>query len=76
MQTMAKDDSDSEELAFILIDASVGPYSSTDEIECWIQELRELPDLPEVKAEIEQATEWLEHSKIVRTSERLKSDKT
>lgn len=45
---------------YYLIDPPVTPCSPPAEIERWICELKALEQTPEVKDELERATEWLE----------------
>lgn len=42
-----------------IIDPPVGPYSTEREIRAWIAELERMPDLPEVRAAIEEAERWI-----------------
>jgi len=42
----------------ILIDSPVGPFSNVQEILAWIEELKTMPDRPEVRVEIERAEFW------------------
>lgn len=48
------------EMDYILIDAPITPYSSKEEIEAWIKELKSMEQTPEVIAAIEDAKELLE----------------
>lgn len=48
-----------EEVAYILIDPPVGPYSTEEAIKKWIRELETYPDRPEVRRAIQEAKEWL-----------------
>lgn len=46
-------------IGYILIDPPVGPFSSEEEILVWIEELKTLPNRPEVKQAIEEAYSYI-----------------
>ncbi len=48
-----------DDVAYILIDAPVTAYSPKEEILVWIEKLKAMPDLPEVRSEIMKAEAWL-----------------
>ena len=54
-----------DDIAFILIDSPVTPYSSEEDILAWIEELKTYPDRPEVREAILQAQEYIK-MKVVR----------
>jgi len=54
---------DSDDVAYILIDPPVGPYSPRAEIIAWIKELEAMPSLPEVKEALHEARKWLKRVK-------------
>lgn len=43
----------------IIIDPPVGPYSSIEELEVWLDELHEMPASDDMRHAIEQAESWL-----------------
>jgi len=43
---------------YVLIDPPVVPFSSEEDILAWINELKALPDRPEVRSSIEEAKNW------------------
>lgn len=55
----------SEDVAYILIDPPVTPFSSEKDILAWIEELKTYPDRPEVREAILQAKEYIK-MKVVR----------
>jgi len=52
-----------EDIAYILIDPPVTPYSSKEDIFAWLEKLKTLPDLPEVRDAVSQAQEYLKMKK-------------
>ena len=48
-----------DDVAYILIDSPVSAYSPREEILDWIETLKTMPDLPEVRSEINKAEVWL-----------------
>lgn len=50
---------DDRDVAYILIDPPVGPYSPVDDIKSWIGELKRMPERPEVDEAIREAELWI-----------------
>lgn len=46
-------------MTYILIDPVLGPFSSREEIEAWIAELKRMEQTTEVKQAIVEAEHWL-----------------
>jgi len=56
----------------MIIDPPVGPYSTVEEINGWLDELATYESHPEVDAAIKEAEDWLETAK---KTERLANEK-
>ena len=54
---------------YTLIDPPVGPYHTPEEIEAWLEELRQMPASSEAAEAIEEAKGWLEGSREREQSE-------
>ena len=52
-----------EDIAYILIDSPISAHSSKEDIFAWLEELKTLPDLPEVRDAVSQAQEYLKWKK-------------
>lgn len=48
-----------EDIEYILIDPPVTPYSPKEDILAWIEKLKTLPTLPEVKEAIAEANKYI-----------------
>ena len=55
--------SSDKNIGYILIDPPVTPFSPEKDILAWIEELKTLPDRPEVREAISQAQEYLNMKK-------------
>ena len=56
---MSKD----KDIAYILINPPVTPFASEEDILAWIEELKTLPNLPEVRLSISEAKNYLKMKK-------------
>lgn len=52
-----------DDIAYILLDSPVTPFSSEKDILAWIDHLKTLPDLPEVRLAISQAKDYIKMKK-------------
>jgi len=60
---LTENSDNSDDIAYILIDPPVTPYSSEEDILAWIEELKAMPDLPEVRFSIAEAMNYLKMKK-------------
>jgi hypothetical protein len=60
---MDKKMSDDKNIGYILIDPPVTPFSPEEDILAWIDHLKTLPDLPEVRDAISQAEDYIKMKK-------------